>query len=57
MLIAKEEVVRHDAGLGRMERAWYLMLDVTIGYGYRPLRALWWIAGFVIVGDGGLWYD
>ena len=50
MLIAKEEVVRHDAGLGRMERAWNLMLDVTIGYGYRPLRALWWIAGFVIVG-------
>ncbi len=50
VLIAKEEVVRHDAGLGRMERAWNLMLDVTIGYGYRPLRALWWIAGFVIVG-------
>jgi hypothetical protein len=50
VLIAKEEVRRREAGLGRMERAWNLMLDVTIGYGYRPLRALWWIAGFVIVG-------
>ena len=26
------------------------MLDVTIGYGYRPLRALWWVLGFVMVG-------
>jgi hypothetical protein len=50
VLIAKEEVRRRDGGLGRMDRAWSLMLDVTIGYGYRPLRALWWIAGFVAVG-------
>jgi hypothetical protein len=50
VLIAKEEVLRHQAGLGRMERAWNRMLDVTIGYGYRPLRALWWMAGFVVVG-------
>jgi len=50
VLIAKERALRRDARLGRTERAWNLMLDVTIGYGYRPLRALWWIAGFVIVG-------
>jgi len=50
VLIAKEEVVRHQAGLGRMERAWNRVLDVTIGYGYRPLRALWWMGGFVVVG-------
>jgi hypothetical protein len=50
VLIAKEEVLRREAGLGRMERAWNRMLDVTIGYGYRPLRALWWMAGFVVVG-------
>ena len=50
VLIAKEEVLRRDAGLGCLERAWNLMLEVTIGYGYRPLRALWWIAGFVVVG-------
>jgi len=50
VLIAKEEVLRREAGLGRMERAWNRMLDVTIGYGYRPLRALWWMAGFVAIG-------
>jgi hypothetical protein len=50
VLIAKEEVLRREGGLGRLERAWNLMLDVTIGYGYRPLRALWWIAGFVTLG-------
>jgi hypothetical protein len=50
VLIAKEEGLRREAGLGRMERAWNRMLDVTIGYGYRPLRALWWMAGFVVVG-------
>ncbi len=50
VLVAKQEVLRRDGGLGRMERAWNLMLDMTIGYGYRPLRALWWIAGFVIFG-------
>jgi hypothetical protein len=50
VLIAKEETLRRQAGLGRMERAWNRMLDVTIGYGYRPLRALWWMAGFVTVG-------
>jgi len=50
VLIAKEEVLRHQAGLGPLERAWNRMLDVTIGYGYRPLRALWWMAGFVAIG-------
>jgi len=50
VLIAKEELRRREGGLGRLERAWNLMLDLTIGYGYRPLRALWWIAGFVILG-------
>jgi hypothetical protein len=50
VLIAKEDVLRHQAGLGRMERVWNRMLEVTIGYGYRPLRALWWMAGFVAVG-------
>src|SRR5262249_48514793 len=50
VLIAKENVLRHQAGLGRLERLWNRMLEVTIGYGYRPLRALWWMAGFVAVG-------
>jgi hypothetical protein len=50
VLIAKEELARRDAHLGWLERAWNRMLEVTIGYGYRPLRALWWIGGFVLVG-------
>lgn len=48
--IAKEEMRRRDGGLGAADRAWSWVLDVTIGYGYRPLRALWWIALFVAVG-------
>ena len=31
-------------------RAWNAMLQATIGYGFLPLRALWWIAGFVAFG-------
>jgi hypothetical protein len=27
------------------------VLDATIGYGYRPIRALWWILGFVALGS------
>src|SRR5215471_10570934 len=50
VLIAKENVLRHQAGLGPMERMWNRLLEVTIGYGYRPLRALWWMAGFVAIG-------
>jgi hypothetical protein len=31
---------------------WREALRATIGYGYRPLRALWWIIGFVLLGAG-----
>jgi hypothetical protein len=31
-------------------RLWREALRLTIGYGYRPLRALWWILGFVLLG-------
>ena len=50
VLIAKEISKRQYAGLSRTERAWNLLLEMTIGYGYRPLRALWWIIGFVALG-------
>jgi hypothetical protein len=59
VLIAKEAAKRRYGGLRRVERAWNLLLDVTIGYGYRPLRALWWIVGFVAFGSvlfGGGYY-
>jgi mannose-1-phosphate guanylyltransferase len=50
--VAIESLVeqRRTAGLPRLERLWNRLLEVTIGYGYRPLRALWWIAAFVVFG-------
>jgi hypothetical protein len=51
VLIAKERARRNDPKLGVGERAWSRMLELTIGYGYRPLRALWWIGGFVLLGS------
>jgi hypothetical protein len=48
--IAKEIALRRHGQLNWLQRAWNLMLEATIGYGYKPLRALWWIAGFVVLG-------
>jgi hypothetical protein len=31
-------------------RAWSVLQDVTVGYGYRPLRAVWLLAAFFAVG-------
>ncbi len=48
--IAQRVAQRREGGLGRAERAWNALLQVTIGYGFIPLRALWWIIGFVALG-------
>jgi hypothetical protein len=48
--MAKEDARRDQGGLGWGERLWSRVLDVTIGYGYRPIRALWWIFFFVALG-------
>ena len=48
--IAKEIAQRRLGHMTRLERAWSLMLQLTIGFGYRPLRALWWIGAFVALG-------
>ena len=50
VLIAQRVAQRRFGNLSASERAWNLMLEATIGYGYDPLRALWWIGGFVILG-------
>ncbi len=50
VMIAQRVAQRRFGHLSASERAWNLMLEATIGYGYRPLRALWWIGGFVILG-------
>ena len=49
--MAKEDARRNQGGLGWGERLWSRVLDVTIGYGYRPMRALWWIFFFVASGS------
>jgi hypothetical protein len=50
VMIAQRRAQREFGDLGRLERMWNLLLQITIGYGYRPLRALWWILGFVLLG-------
>jgi hypothetical protein len=50
VMIAKEIALRRDTKMGHIDRMWNMVLEYTIGYGYRPLRALWWIGGFVIFG-------
>jgi hypothetical protein len=32
-------------------RAWSLIQDITVGYGYRPLRAALWFAAFLVIGS------
>ena len=48
--IEKEIAQRRFGHESIAQRAWSLMLQYTIGFGYQPLRALWWIAGFVGLG-------
>ncbi len=48
--IAKEIAQRRLGHESLLQRAWSVMMQVTIGFGYVPLRALWWIAGFVGLG-------
>ncbi|WP_353945421.1 hypothetical protein ABII15_30180 [Streptomyces sp. HUAS MG91] len=42
--------VRHRAGLRGMARLWEGLLQVTVGFGFRPWRALGWLAALVVVG-------
>ncbi len=48
--IAKEVAQRRFGHESLAQRAWSVMMQITIGFGYVPLRALWWIAGFVGLG-------
>lgn len=46
--IAKQCARRQQ--LPRPARLWNRLLGVTVGYGYEPWRAVWWLLGFVAVG-------
>ena len=48
--IAKEIAQRRLGHESLARRAWSLVMQSTIGFGYVPLRALWWIGGFVGLG-------
>ena len=48
--IARENALITYGGINTASWIWREALRATIGYGYRPLRALWWILGFVLIG-------
>ena len=48
--IAREDAISRFTQFSLPHRLWRLVLDGIIGYGYSPLRALWWILGFVTLG-------
>jgi|SRR5579872_1282166 len=50
VLIAMEDARLSHGSLGVAQKAVRWILRLTVGYGYKPLRALWWIALFVFIG-------
>ena len=48
--VARETALTSYGQMGLATWLWRQALRATIGYGYRPLRALWWILGFVLIG-------
>ena len=48
--IAKQEALRKSDRMGSWGRAWNYFLGATIGHGYKPWKALWYILGAVIIG-------
>ncbi len=48
--VARENAATEYGGMRLSDRIWRTALRVTIGYGYRPLRAVWWIIIFVTLG-------
>ncbi len=50
VFVALENSRRKNPNLSWWSRRWAGALRVTIGYGYQPLLAGWWVALFVIIG-------
>jgi hypothetical protein len=48
--MAREDALTRYGGMTLATWLWREALRITIGYGYRPLRAMWWILGFVLLG-------
>lgn len=50
VLVAKNEEKAKQDDLTGTERIWYKFFGPMIGYGYRPWRALRYVAGFIVAG-------
>ncbi|MEU7854027.1 hypothetical protein [Nonomuraea sp. NPDC049141] len=48
VLLAKQR--RRRATLGGPARAWGALQDITVGYGYRPMRAAAWFVALLVLG-------
>jgi hypothetical protein len=48
VLIAKEDARFRNSNW--LRRAWARFLDVTVGYGHKPLRAILWSLGLILLG-------
>lgn len=46
---------RHRRTLPRHARLWGLLQDVTVGYGFRPLRAAGWLLALLVTGTTAYW--
>lgn len=55
ILIAKQEDPARLKAMTRAQRAGHHVLGWTIGYGYQPWMALWWILGFMFIGTVFFW--
>jgi hypothetical protein len=51
VMIAKRDAQLEFGQLTFAERVWQRLLKFTLGYGYRPLQALWLMIGFVVLGS------
>ncbi len=50
ILIAKQEDPARIRGMTIGRRIVHCVLGSTIGYGYRPWKAVWWIGSFILLG-------
>ncbi len=55
VLFEMERRRRKDEDRTSFQKLWGGALRRTVGYGYHPGRALWWLAGLVILGWGIYW--
>ncbi|HUR01842.1 MAG TPA: hypothetical protein VM347_04830 [Nonomuraea sp.] len=55
VLLAKQR--RRRATLRRPARAWGVLQDVTVGYGFRPLRAAAWFVALLVLGAAVFGFD